>query len=68
MILNTFLAGYILFGAISLLQAILPGKNGNWSQDYYITLCSLWIAIIPYIFYQKKQTHRVPANPESTIN
>jgi hypothetical protein len=47
-LLNVFLIGYIVFGAISLAEAVFPGKNGNWSQDYYITLCSVWIAVIPY--------------------
>ncbi len=51
-ILNMFLIGYIAFGAISLIQAIQPGKNGNWSQDYYITLCTLWIVAIPLVVNQ----------------
>ncbi len=61
-ILNTFLVGYIIFGAISLLQAIQPGKNGNWSQDYYMTLCSLYIALIPYLVY------RVSSKPKDLKN
>lgn len=48
-VLNIFLAGYIVFGLISLIEAIFPGKNGNWSQDYYITLCSAWIAALPFV-------------------
>ncbi len=51
-IINIFLMGYVAFGAISFAEAVVPGKNGNWSQDYYITLCSLWIAVIPYIIFQ----------------
>lgn len=50
-ILIGFLIGYFFFGLVSLIQAIVPGRNGNWSQDYYITMCSLWIAVIPYIVY-----------------
>lgn len=46
------LVGYVLFGIISLAEAVLPGKNGNWSQDYYITLCSVFIALVPYLIYQ----------------
>lgn len=63
MMLNAFLVGYIAFGIISLIQAIQPGKNGNWSQDYYITLCSLFIAVIPY-FINKLSTD----SPSPTIN
>lgn len=48
MLLNFLLIGYAAFGVISLIQAILPGDNGNWSQDYYITLCSLVLICFPY--------------------
>ena len=51
-LINCLLAGYIIFGLISLLQAVTPGKNGNWSQDYYISLCSVWLALIPYVIYK----------------
>ncbi|HVS58787.1 MAG TPA: DUF998 domain-containing protein [Candidatus Saccharimonadales bacterium] len=47
-LLNALLVGYMVFGVISLIQAILPGDNGNWSQDYYITLCSLVLVCFPY--------------------
>lgn len=47
-LLNILLVGYIIFGLISLIQAIAPGKDGNWSQDYYISLCSVWLAAVPY--------------------
>lgn len=48
LILNGLILGYVIFGLISLVQAIIPGNNGNWSQHYYITLCSVWLALIPY--------------------
>jgi len=51
-VLNGLLLGYIIFGLISLFQALTPGKNGTWSQDYYITLCSVWLALIPYAIYK----------------
>lgn len=51
-LINIFIVGYVAFGVISLVEAVLPGENGNWSQDYYITLCSVWIAIIPFVIYQ----------------
>jgi hypothetical protein len=47
-LLNALVLGYILFGFISLIEAITPGNDGNWSQHYYITLCSLWLVLIPY--------------------
>jgi uncharacterized membrane protein SirB2 len=49
-LLQVLLTGYIVFAAISLVEAITPGKNGNWSEYYYISLCSIWIACIPYAF------------------
>jgi hypothetical protein len=54
-LINGLLAGYIVFGLMSLFQAVTPGKNGNWSQDYYITLCSVWLALMPYVIYMSLQ-------------
>lgn len=48
-LLNILLLGYILFGIISLMEAVVPGNNGNWSQHYYITLCGVWLMCIPYV-------------------
>jgi hypothetical protein len=45
--LVALLAGYIIFGAISLLEAVVPGNHGNWSQDYYMALCSVWLVCVP---------------------
>lgn len=48
-LLSTLLVGYILFGIISLVEAVAPGNNGNWSQHYYITLCGVWLMCVPYV-------------------
>jgi hypothetical protein len=45
--LQTILVGYILFGIFSLIDALTPGK-GVLSQHFYITLCSVCIAVIPF--------------------
>ncbi|HJP96470.1 MAG TPA: DUF998 domain-containing protein [Candidatus Saccharimonadales bacterium] len=51
-LLNGLLLGYILFGVVSLIEAVFPAGNGNWSQHYYITLCGIWIMAIPYAVEQ----------------
>ena len=48
-IMNVLIIGYILFGLFSLIDALAPGKNSNWSQHYYISLCSVWLILIPYV-------------------
>ncbi|MEI9914457.1 MAG: DUF998 domain-containing protein [Candidatus Saccharibacteria bacterium] len=48
MLLHILLAGYIVFGLISLAEAVAPGYGGNWSQYYYITLCSVFLVCLPY--------------------
>ncbi|HSW98421.1 MAG TPA: DUF998 domain-containing protein [Candidatus Saccharimonadales bacterium] len=50
LLFNGVLLAYIVFAMLSLGEAMLPGKFGNWSQHYYITLCSVWLALIPYAF------------------
>ncbi|MEO7364511.1 MAG: DUF998 domain-containing protein [Candidatus Saccharimonadales bacterium] len=52
LVLVVMLLGYIIFGAISLIEALTPSQNSNWSENYYITLCSIWIALIPYAISQ----------------
>ena len=42
------IAGWTLFGILSLIFALDPSGPGYWSQHYYITLCSIWTAILPY--------------------
>ena len=48
LLFTTLLLGYAVFGAISLVQAITPHQSGNWSQDYYMILCGIWLACLPY--------------------
>ena len=54
--LNGLLLGYVVFGIFSLVAAILPGRD-NWSQHYYLTLCAVWIAFIPYAI-RRMPAHR----------
>jgi hypothetical protein len=51
-IMGAFMAGYILFGALSLYFLIQPGP-GYLSQHYYITLCSVWTAALPFMLVRK---------------
>jgi hypothetical protein len=46
-IMNGIMVGYLLFGIVSLINILKPG-HGTWSQHFYLTLCSVWIALIPY--------------------
>ena len=46
-IMNGIMVGYLLFGLVSLFNILQPG-HGTWSQHFYLTLCSVWIALIPY--------------------
>lgn len=48
-LLNFLMLANILFGIVSLLEAVLPGDTGNWSQHYYITLCSIWLIALPFV-------------------
>lgn len=61
-LLNNLMIGYVLFGAVSVLEALTPGQ-GNWSQHYYITLCGLWLAFIPYVV---RRAFDIPANSVTT--
>jgi len=45
------MVGYSIFGLLSLYEALSPTR-GNFSQHYYITLCGLGLALIPYGIYQ----------------
>lgn len=64
-LINIMLFGYIVFGAISLIEAIIPGDEGNWSQHYYITLCSAWLIIFPYAILLS--VNRLKQRSESNI-
>ncbi len=46
-LLLTMLVAYSIFGAISLMQAVVPAGRGNWSQDYYMTLCGILLMCLP---------------------
>jgi hypothetical protein len=46
-LLYALMIGYTIFGLLSLYEA-LSTHHGNFSQHYYITLCGLGIAAIPY--------------------
>lgn len=50
-LLASLMCGYILFAFLSYVDILLPGK-GNWSQHYYITLCAVWLASLPYALRQ----------------
>ncbi len=44
---NLLILGYIIFAMLTLYEAVYPASS-NFSQHYYLTLCGLWIAVIPY--------------------
>lgn len=46
-LLSAVMVGYILFGLLSLYEAVSL-THGNFSQHYYITLCGIGMALIPY--------------------
>lgn len=46
-LLTALMTAYVIFGAMSLVQAVTSSLRGNWSQDYYISLCSLWLMFLP---------------------
>ncbi len=44
--LSVIVAGYLLFGIFAIFTSF-GAHPSNWSQHYYITLCSLWLALLP---------------------
>jgi hypothetical protein len=46
-LLSAVMVGYIIFGLLSLYEAVGTTQS-NFSQHYYITLCSIGLALIPY--------------------
>jgi hypothetical protein len=46
-LLNSLLIGYVLFSLFSLIAILKPGV-GNLSQHYYLALCGVWLALLPY--------------------
>ncbi len=49
-VLASLVFGYVLFGLTSLIE-VVGLKGGNWSQHFYLTLCSVWLAFLPYAVY-----------------
>jgi hypothetical protein len=47
LILISLMFGYMLFSLFSLFE-ILGWLTGNWSQHFYLTLCSVLLALLPY--------------------
>ena len=47
LLLNGLLFGYVLFSLFSLVAILKPGI-GNLSQHYYLTLCGVWMALLPH--------------------
>jgi hypothetical protein len=50
-LMNALMLGYSVFGLLSLYEGLNPNQ-GNFSQHYYITLCSVVMAVIPYGIYR----------------
>lgn len=49
-VLSGLVFGYVLFSFTSLIE-VVGLKGGNWSQHFYLTLCSVWLAFLPYAVY-----------------
>jgi hypothetical protein len=47
LLINSLLFGYLLFSLFSLISFLKPSL-GNLSQHYYLTLCSVWLALLPH--------------------
>jgi len=47
LLLNSLVLGYLLFSLFSLIAVLKPGL-GNLSQHYYLTLCGVWLALLPH--------------------
>jgi hypothetical protein len=56
-LMNAIMIGYVLFSLFSLLSLFTPGQN-NWAQHYYITLCSVWLAALPYAILRTTRRKR----------
>lgn len=50
-LLNAMMSGYLLFSLFSLIAILYPGL-GNSSQHYYLTLCGVWLALLPYAIHE----------------
>jgi hypothetical protein len=52
-IMSTLMVGWTLFGVLSLYFFFVPGP-GYLAQHYYITLCSLWVLLLPFMVTMPK--------------
>lgn len=59
-LLGLLLAGYVLFGLFSLIDALQPTHH-NWSQHYYLVLCGLWLAAAPMAIRRSQRPLAPPA-------
>ncbi len=59
-LMSMVLVGWIAFGVVSTYFFFVPGP-GYIAQHYYITLCSLWIALLPFMVNVQVQPKRAPA-------
>lgn len=68
-LLSTLMAGYIIFGLTTLIQVVTP-SNGNWSQHYYLVLCGVWLALVPYAISRRfaAQPPQTPIGPAKLDN
>lgn len=63
--LYALMIGYTIFGLLSLYEALYP-NHGNFSQHYYITLCSVGMAVVPYGVYRTFRVGRSSPPKKST--
>lgn len=47
LMLGSLMVGYLLFSLFSVISLLEPGL-GNLSQHYYLTLCGIWLALLPH--------------------
>jgi hypothetical protein len=64
-LLYALMAGYTIFGLLSLQEAVSTSQ-GNFSQHYYITLCSLGMAVIPYGVQRTFHKHQSAPSPKKS--
>lgn len=48
LLMSVMVAAWALFGLMSVIFFFVPGP-GNLSQHYFITLCSIWVIILPHV-------------------
>lgn len=51
-------AGGLIFGIASLVL-LLVHEPGYWAQRYYLTLCSVWVASLPSIYFVQQKRSAV---------